>query len=73
MLRINAARPEEQELFHAMPVSRVEDVGFDHQILVDEVGAVGVVGVDAADPGGGGKDIFRLFFFEERANRPLLG
>jgi hypothetical protein len=31
----------------------VDDVGLDHQVLVDELGRVGVVGVDAADLGRG--------------------
>jgi hypothetical protein len=35
----------------------VDEVGLDHQILMDEVGRVAIVGVDAADPGGGQIDL----------------
>ena len=35
---------------------RVDDVGLDHQVVVEEVGRVGVVGEDAADLGRGEED-----------------
>jgi hypothetical protein len=53
-------------------VGFVDDVGFDHQVLVDELGWVGVVGVDAADLGSGEKDLIGLFRFEEGAHGSLV-
>ena len=43
----------------------MEDVVLNGEILVDEVGAVGVVGMDAADTGGGHEDVVGLFGLEE--------
>ena len=56
-----------------MPVRGVDDVGFDHQILVDEIGAVGVVGVDAADLARGEKHVFRLLTIKKLVDRTLIG
>jgi hypothetical protein len=39
----------------------MDQVGLDHQVLVDELGAQGVVGVDAADPGRRDEDEVGLF------------
>jgi hypothetical protein len=46
----------------------VNDVGGDHQILVDEVGRIAVVGMDAADPPGRQEDGVR-----PRRRHPGLG
>jgi hypothetical protein len=44
---VDAAGAEEKEFLDVVLVSCMDDVGLDHQVLVDEVGWVGVVGVDA--------------------------
>ena len=50
--RIDAARAEKAQALHTGQPGTVNQVGLDHQVLVDEVGAQRVVGVDAADDGG---------------------
>ncbi len=50
----------------------MDDVGLHHQVLIDEIGAVGVIGVDAADLGGRQKNIFRSFVFKKLVNCPLV-
>ena len=52
-LRVDAGRAEEQQLLDAALPGGVDDVGLDHQVVVEELGRVGVVGEDAADLGGG--------------------
>ena len=51
-LGVDAGGAEEQQLLHPMLMGGVDQVGLDHQVLVDEVGRIGIVGVDATDPGG---------------------
>jgi hypothetical protein len=51
----------------------VKDVGFDQEVLVEEFGWVGVVGVDAADLGGGQVDLGRALFGEEGLDGGLVG
>jgi hypothetical protein len=48
--------PRLRSLVTLEAVGRVDDVGRDHQVLVDEVGGVGGVREDAADLGGGEHD-----------------
>ena len=50
-LRIDAARAQEQQALDAGAVRGLDDVGLDHQVVVEEVGRIGVVGQDAADLG----------------------
>jgi len=70
---VDAAAAEEQEFLHAHAPGLMDDVGFDHHVLVDEFGRVGVVGVDAADLGGGEVDLAGLLGFEEGAHGGLVG
>ena len=58
---------------HAVAEGRVDDVGLHHQVLVDEFGRVGVVGVDAAHLGGGQVDLVGLLRREEGAHGSLVG
>ena len=44
-----------------MHIRLVQDVGLDHQVVVNELRRVGVVGPDAPHPGRGQKDIVGLF------------
>lgn len=56
-----------------MRVGGMDDVGFDHQVLVDEFGRIAVVGVDAANFGRGEVDLLGLLFGEEGVDCLLLG
>ena len=51
--RIDAGGTEEQETVDAGQMRGMNDVRFDHQIVVDEIGRERIVGVDAADLCGG--------------------
>ena len=42
---------------HAVSMGGVDEVGLDQQVLVDEVGRVGVVGMDTTHPSGGQIDL----------------
>ena len=52
-LGIDARRAEKQQTIDAGEMGRVNDIGLDRQIVVDEIGGKHVIGVDAADLGGG--------------------
>jgi hypothetical protein len=43
----------------------VDHVVLDAEVFVDEVSAIGIVGVDAANPGRGEEDVVGLFCSEE--------
>src|SRR3990170_8490957 len=45
----------------------MDNIGPDSQVVIDEFGRVMAVRPDAADPGGGQKDIFRTFGRKESA------
>ena len=47
------------------PVGGVDHVALDGEVLVDELGREGVVGVDSADLGGGQVDLVRSLGFHE--------
>ena len=53
---IDAGRAEEQQAFDAGLVGGVDDVGLDHQVVVEEIGRERVVGLDPADLCGGHDD-----------------
>ncbi len=71
-LRVDARRAEEQQLLHAAAEGGVDDVGLDHQVFVDELGGIGVVGVDAADLGRREVNLVRALGEEELVNAPLV-
>lgn len=47
------------------------EVGLDHQVLVDEVGRIGMVGVDAAHPGDDQRDLVNGMGSKEANDRRL--
>jgi hypothetical protein len=63
--RVDAARAQKTQILDAGLEGAVDDVVLDGEVFVDEVGAVGVVGVDAADAGGGDENVVGLFGLEE--------
>ena len=70
--RVDAARAQEHQPLHARQVRAVDQVRLDHQVLVDEVGAVDVVGLDATHPRGGDEDVVRLLLGQEGLHRALV-
>ena len=64
-LGIDAGGAEEEQLFHPGFVGAVDDVGFDHQVVVDEFSTIGVIGIDAADFCSSKNDIVRAFLGKE--------
>lgn len=70
---VDAARAQKQQLVHAMLMGSLDHVGLDHQVLVDEVGRVGVVGMDAPHLGGRQIHLVRLLRAEELRDRCLIG
>ena len=72
-LGVDTAAAQKQQLLHAVAKRRLNHVGLDHQVLVDEVGRVGVVGVDTAYLGGGQVDLVWAFGFEEGSDGGLVG
>ena len=48
-LGIDAARSQEHQFFHPGAVGTMDDIRFDHHVVVDEVRGVGRVGENAAD------------------------
>jgi hypothetical protein len=63
---VDAAAAQKQQLLHAKGVGRVDDVGLHHQVVVDEVCRVGVVGVDATHLGGSQVDLGGRFVRQKR-------
>ena len=51
--RINARGAHQQQLLDLGATRCLDHVRLDHQVVVDELGWPGVVGIDAADPSGG--------------------
>lgn len=70
---IDARGAEEEEFLDAMGVGGSDDVGLDLEVDGDEIGWVGVVGVDAADFRGGEDDVVGLLGGEEGVNGGLGG
>ena len=61
MLGIDAARPQKEQLLDALHMRRADDVRFDGDVLVGEVGRIAIIGQNAADPRGGHDDRVRPF------------
>jgi hypothetical protein len=62
---VDAGAAEEEELFDAMGVGGMDDMGLDEEVEVDEGGAVAVIGGDTADMGGSEEDVFGVVEVEE--------
>ena len=70
--RIDAARAEEAKLARAVAVGGVDQIRLDLEVVANEVGRVRVVGGNAADLGGGHKDVLRPLAREEAIHgRPV--
>ena len=51
----------------------MDDIGLDHEVVVDEFGRIGGVGMDAADLGGGQVDLVGPCCGQEGAHGGLVG
>ena len=69
---IDAGGAEEEQALDAGVAAGLDDVGLQDEVVADEVGGVGAVGHDAADPGRGEKDKVGPFGGEERVNGGLV-
>ena len=58
--RVDAARPEEHEVLNARSVGALNEVGLHHEVLVDKVRTVDVVGLYAPHLGRGNKNVVGL-------------
>ena len=72
VLRINAGRTEKRQLVDTPTVRRIDDVILNLQILIDEVRAIGVIGIDAAHFRSGQKYKFGPLALEKSAHRGLV-
>ena len=70
--RIDAGRAEKHQAVDAGEVRGMNDIGLDCQIVVNEIGGEGVVGIDAADLGGGKDDGVRTILLEPDFDANLI-
>lgn len=63
--RVDATGAEKAQILDAGLEGAMDDVVLDSEVFVNEVGAVGVVGVNAADFCGGHEDVVGFLGFEE--------
>ena len=68
LARIDAAAAEEEQILHTVAEALADDILLDLEVLVDEVSAVGIVGEDPPDVGGGEDDDLGLLAVEERTD-----
>ena len=69
--KVDAGTAQEQKPIHAAAEGRVDHVGLDHQDLIDEIGRLAIVGVNAADLGRGQDHVIDRGVGEEFSRRPL--
>jgi hypothetical protein len=62
---VNTGRPEEEKTFRSDFPGRVNDIGLDNQIIVNELRRIGFVGPDSAYLGSGKENILGLFLFKK--------
>jgi len=65
--------PRNSRRLDSGPPGLVDDVGLDHQVGVDELGRIGAVGMDTADPGGGQHHVIDGLAAEELPHVGLTG
>ena len=71
-LGVNATGAQEHEALYTRDVGRVDEVGLNHQVLVEKIGPVGVVGLDAPHFGCGNEGVAGLLGLHEGLNRALV-
>ena len=70
---VDAAGAEEQQAGGVVRVGGVDDVGLNGQVAADEVGRVGVVGVNTTHLGGGEEDVVGLLLGKEGVGGVFVG
>ena len=70
--RVDAARAEEQQLLDPDLMGGMDQVGLDHEVVIEEVRPVDVVGVDAPHLGRGDEDVGGPFAFHHGADGGLV-
>lgn len=73
ILGVDAAGAEEHQAPYLVLVGGVDDVALDGEVVADELSGVFVVGVNAADLGGGQEDVVGLLCVEEGVGGGLVG
>ena len=71
-LGIDAGRPQKEEFFYAVLPGTMDDVVLDLEILIDELGRIGGIGVDTAHLGSSQNDVVRFFSRKKVAYGLLL-
>jgi len=69
---VDAGTAQEDQAFHPGPIRLMEDVDLDQQVFVNELAAIDIIGVNAANLGGGEKHDIRAFLGEEARGRRLI-
>ena len=70
---IDAGGTQLQKPPHPGREGLMDDIALDHQVLIDEIGGIAVVGMDPADLRGGKDHHVRAHLLHEAAHRPLVG
>lgn len=71
-LGIDAGRPQKEEFFYAILPGTMDDVVLDLEVLIDELGRIGGIGVDTAHLGSSQNDVVRFFSRKKVAYGLLL-
>ena len=71
-LGVDARRAQVQQLAHPVPVALVEHVALNHEVVVEKIGPVGIVGVNAAHFGGRQQHVVRLLVGKKPRHRGLV-
>src|SRR3990167_2677896 len=70
--RINAARAKKKHTFYSGLVSRIDYVDLNHEILVNKIGTISIVGVNPSGFGRRQKNEIRPFFQEKIGSFRLI-
>ena len=71
--RVDARRTQKQQPLHPGRMRGLDDIGLDHQVVVQKISRIGVVGVDAAHLGRGQHHLADLVAGKERPHVGLAG
>ena len=72
VLGVNTAATQKQELLHTMGMGGVYDVGLHHEVVINKLSRVGVVGVNAAHLGCGQVHVVWLFLLKKLLHGGLV-
>src|SRR5215510_9861652 len=72
IFRINARRPQKQQLLYPAVIGRVHDVALNKQVVADKVSRGCIVGQYTSHLGRSQKDVLRTLHGKEASNRRLV-